>query len=767
MGTLFVKQKTIRSNSSVTLGLFFVALLVIFTPKLSVHAYDVIPGDNNGVNPAPYVGGPYGGPGPVPNGSINPATGAPYLSATPNSTVAGPVGAPAGVTSNPTTQAPATDVPDFNDPLNAMLYGFVITVFGTIFSWAGAIFDVGLNKFLLGFGDLYYNHNVGVAVEETWKIVRDLFNLTFIFGLVYIGFRMILDADDHHGRKMLVNLIGAALLVNFSLFIIKFLIDISDITAAVIAKGFSTTTSISNAFINVINLGTILKLADGQAAALEINGTALAYIFGIMIFFAVAAFVFAAGGILLIIRFIVLNIYLVFSPIMFIGWVFPSFAHHSKKYMDGFLAQAFFAPAYLLMLYLSYKVLSTYADVQSVDYGALFVAGPVAASSAEMAIPFFILAMIFLVASLVVAKNMGAVGANTAISIGNKMRGNVQSVVGRNTIGRVSSGLYKYQDTKGGRIAGGLITAGSLGMLDNRTRRNILEAGKKAKFGGSYSRADDKEYKEKVSSLASIEDKKAAAKTTIKEGLAAQAKAKTARTLADETAIFQMQSVVAGMSVAQLEAMKDADRTAVAASLTTSQVEALMKSDKIGSDDKAAIGKARKEAIENLLTANSEFLSTELTKLTVEQIEDAGADFINKYAGLFSSAQMDDIKKSKKFNPAQKAAFATTRSGFVKTAMSSSATASTPFSTYSGAGSYKRRKSADIAALGTDVLHNPNAIQYLEIGDLEAIGDKKTLERSDREILKQNIERAANNGSIHANKLRNWLNSTQAQRLNW
>ena len=504
MGTHFGKQKTTLRKSLMTFGVFFVTLLLFSSVGITQIAAQ---GSDSGqaANPTPYVGGPYNGPGPVINGTINPATGTVYPAP------GGGGGADSGqATAVNTADAAATEIPQFDDPLYKLLYGFVITVFGTIFAWSGAIFDIGLNKFLLGFGDLYYNHNVGVAVEETWKIVRDLFNLTFIFGLVYIGFKMILDADDHHGRKMLINLIGAALLVNFSLFIIKFLIDISDITAAVIAKGFSTTTSISNAFINVINLGTILKLSGEQIAALQTSG-AFAYIFGIMIFLAVASFVFAAGGILLIIRFIVLNIYLVFSPIMFIGWVFPSFSHHSKKYMDGFLAQAFFAPAYLLMLYLSFKVLSTYADVQDVNYGALFVDGPVKANSAEMAIPFFILAMIFLVASLVVAKNMGAVGASTAVSIGDSWRKKITTGMqntalaplrfgGRTALGKGAEWAERRNDslqtTAAGRGFKRAISIASLGTFTERERLGAIEAAKKAKLGGAYSYSDDKKYRE-------------------------------------------------------------------------------------------------------------------------------------------------------------------------------------------------------------------------------------------------------------------------------
>lgn len=360
-----------------------------------------------------------------------------------------------------------TSLIDLGSPIYNMLFAFVVTVFGKIFSWSGALFDMGLSTFVLGFGDLYYNQNVGVSVEEVWKIIRDLFNLTFIFGLVMIGFKMILDSNDSKARSTLVSLIGAALLVNFSLFITKFVIDIANVTASVVAKGFGGE-NIANGFINLIKISTFLNIDASQIGALQTGG-AFGYIFGLLIFFAVAAFVFAAGGILMIIRFVTLCAYMVFSPVMFIGWVFPSLGKHSSKYWSGFLGQAFFAPAYLLMLYLSFKVMASYRDqIGVVDYGQLFAAGPELAGTAARAIPFFVMTMVFLVMSLVVAKNMGAVGASTAISIGNKLVGGAKqrlgsatfglaAATGRNTVGAGASAIanrpgFKDFTAKYGRV---------------------------------------------------------------------------------------------------------------------------------------------------------------------------------------------------------------------------------------------------------------------------------------------------------------------------
>jgi hypothetical protein len=642
---------------------------------------------------------------------------------------------------------------DFANPIYQFLFEFVLNVFGTLFAFAGALMSFGINEFMLGFGDKYLNWNIGVAVEETWRIVRDLFNLTFIFGLVYIGFKMILDSSDSRARSMLVSLIGAALLVNFSLFITKFIIDLSHVAAQVVADGFgSAKDNIANAFINILDLETTLLVTQGQINAFS-DGGALAYIFGLMIFLAVATFVFAAGGILLIIRFIALNVYMVFSPVMFLGWVFPAFSGTSSKYWKGFLRQAFFAPAYLLMLYLSFKVLYAYRLRPGENsYSAMFSEDAAARQSALEILPFFIMAMVFLVMSLVVARNMGSVGASTAISIGNNLqrnvRGNMTSFAGRNSVGRVSSYMAKNQDTKGGRVFGGIVTAASLGTINNRTQRNLYEAGKKSKFGGSYSRADDKDYSEKVTGLVSTEKTKVSNKEAIAQGQTAMLIPAADRTPEQERSIQKMQSVIAGMGVAQLEALSDKERTAIAGEFTSTQTEALMKSDKLSNDDKAAISKKRQEVIKNVILSGSNVMSEALSELSTNQIETLGDEFILANAADFSEDQFKEITKSKKFTEGQVARYKSTRKSVTKSRIASGdpdeidKVFNRTKAIQSGNGVMIKsnvKKAKEIAALEGSALTSDSAIPYITMDVIKEIISQKTLTDDERRDLKNKV----------------------------
>lgn len=325
--------------------------------------------------------------------------------------------------------------------IQKVLWSVVTTVFGTMVYYAGMLLNAGITDYVVGFGNQFNNIGIGFAVNNLWVIMRDFFNLLFIFGLVYIGFQMILKSGDIQPKKMLVHIILAALLVNFSLFFVKAIVDLSNIAATQVANAFPDGTvdgdiGISDAFLNIFGLqGTF---DTGGAAGLEAiaAGGGWAYIIFSMILFIIAAFVFAVGGILLIIRFIVLNLYMILSPVMFLGWVFPAMSSYSQMYWKGFLGRAFFAPAYILMLYFAFVVLDSFSALQGQpQYTDLFKDGATVSQAFGTTLPFFFITAGFLIVAVIVAQKMGADGADYAISLGRSgiqraKRGTTRVVVG-------------------------------------------------------------------------------------------------------------------------------------------------------------------------------------------------------------------------------------------------------------------------------------------------------------------------------------------------
>ncbi|MEZ4194889.1 MAG: hypothetical protein R3B53_00615 [Candidatus Paceibacterota bacterium] len=235
-----------------------------------------------------------------------------------------------------------------------LLWTFVNVFFGWMVWVGGELLNVGVNTYVIGFGAQYESTGLGFAIDSLWVVIRDIFNLTFIFGLVLIGLKMIFNADDAGNKRMLVSLIMAALLVNFSLFITKFVVDFSNIAAYQLVDAFPKVggkADISGSFMELMGLTGAFNW--GTSVGVEFSKTTgftgLGYIFGTLLLFLISAFVFLGGGLLLIIRFAVLNLYMVLSPLMFLGWVFlPPLVSHlttGKVFKPSFLCPSLYFDA--------------------------------------------------------------------------------------------------------------------------------------------------------------------------------------------------------------------------------------------------------------------------------------------------------------------------------------------------------------------------------------------------------------------------------------
>jgi hypothetical protein len=334
-----------------------------------------------------------------------------------------------------------------------IVWGILVTITGTFLRIAGIVFDYGINTFVIGFGELYTTSGVGFAVDNAWVTIRDFVNLFFIFGLVYIGIKLILDSNDSNTRRWLVNLVIAALLINFSLFITKFVVDFSNQLSYQIAQGAGwyndangvaqSEVKMANRILDYMGITEIFNLSGDT-----LNNASWGYIFGTAIFFTITAFILIAGGFLLIIRFAMLNLFLVMSPLMFISWVLPPLKDYMSEYWRNFLGRAFFAPVYFMFMYFSLEILKGF---QTYIKGGLGNAGSNMAqtlagengrqvlTSTQSTMPFFFLICIFMVASLVIASKMGADFGDKAVGLGrslsNKAGNYAKRGAGRATFG--------------------------------------------------------------------------------------------------------------------------------------------------------------------------------------------------------------------------------------------------------------------------------------------------------------------------------------------
>jgi len=77
-------------------------------------------------------------------------------------------------------------------------------------------------------------------LPQAWRIARDLSNIFFILILLYIAIKIILGLAGHDGKKMIIWVIIMALLINFSMFATKIVIDSSNVLALIFYNKIET-----------------------------------------------------------------------------------------------------------------------------------------------------------------------------------------------------------------------------------------------------------------------------------------------------------------------------------------------------------------------------------------------------------------------------------------------------------------------------------------------------------------------------------------------
>ncbi len=407
------------------------------------------------------------------------------------------------------------------DTIEGILFFVISNLTGWLLWVGGSLLDYGINTFVINFGSIYNSGGVGLAVDQLWVLVRDLFNILFIFGLVYIGFKMILNSDDSQTKKTLVSLIIAALLINFSLFITKFVVDFTNILASEIAvagfdtigddlDGNPTSVRVGDTFFRLMGISTI-NFSGENAPGLDGDGAApWSYIFGIGIINIIGAFAFGVGGIMLIIRFIALSVYMVLSPFMFLGWIFPGFKNMSDKYWSGFLKQSFYAPVYIIMIFFAASILDNFfgdgvgagGSAQGGGLGNLTqqnsdVFNPTGTVS-EIAANFagglgpFILSAGFLIAAVQVAGKLASDGSGVMAKVSNGVNSRVRGAVRRPLAAYGAVGSYAARGV--GRGAGGYMARGiNEGSEVSRRQLNRVTAwaGNKGAIGRAAARGLD------------------------------------------------------------------------------------------------------------------------------------------------------------------------------------------------------------------------------------------------------------------------------------
>ena len=320
---------------------------------------------------------------------------------------------------------------------------------------AGLIFNFTLN-WSLKIKDLVDNTRV---VATGWKILRDIANLCFIFILLAIAIGTILRIDSYDVRKLLAKVIIVAILLNFSLFLTKVVVDASNILALQFYSRIAPNPNnldggVSAAFIEGLGLQGVYKAGsqntqdsskDFVANEAKTKNVIFIGILGSALIL-VTAFVLLVGVILFIIRTVVLMAIMILSPLAFLASILPNTAGYFKHWYTSLFKQAFFAPLFLIMIYIVFAAINEKQFNPTGGPAANFSNLLAGSESATSVIYSFILLIGLMLASLIISKTLGAYGGELARNWAGKASFGIAGWTGRQSAGRAFEHIARRTD---------------------------------------------------------------------------------------------------------------------------------------------------------------------------------------------------------------------------------------------------------------------------------------------------------------------------------
>ncbi len=380
--------------------------------------------------------------------------------------------------------------------LNALIWGIIAT-FG---NWlAGAVISAGitLNNNIIANNDL---------VKYGFGVMLGIANLGLVIGLVWIGIATILRIKNYSMQGTLGRLLIAAVLINFTLGIAGIVLKLgNDVTEAMYKAANPCPGLMTNQF-NVVTIYQSLKDFSGaptddkpeannisqtkteiksnseessdQGGVMDplgnlVAGLALDYIslIAASVLSFIGALTFFALGVFLLIRYVVIMLLLVFSPLIWLGFVFdklkiPGFGNLWDGWWENFLKWVFFGPAIVFFIALTSVFLTSTLTSKPTSY---LDGMPQSAAYAADGVPFE--GSIYKLAQLIAALIISAGG----LYVANKFSG----VAGSMVMAGVGGGV--------GLLTGGMQKLGRAAQRKSARfegSNNILAKGAASTLGG-------------------------------------------------------------------------------------------------------------------------------------------------------------------------------------------------------------------------------------------------------------------------------------------
>ena len=218
----------------------------------------------------------------------------------------------------------------------------IIGILGGIAAIVAGVFDLVLNISISTFGNIVDSAGITTA----WEMIRNVINISFIFILLYISISIILGDFGPKKKSTVAGVVISALLINFSLFITRIIIDFGNIIAVAIynSPGGAFT---SSALMTGLQIQTVLTPANLSTTG-QINSIILTILTMAMTVTFIG--VLFRGIVFMIGRLVALIALLALSPIGFVGFGIPWLKDKADEWWTALVGQVFLLPVFLFFL---------------------------------------------------------------------------------------------------------------------------------------------------------------------------------------------------------------------------------------------------------------------------------------------------------------------------------------------------------------------------------------------------------------------------------
>ncbi|MFC1632613.1 hypothetical protein ACFL1U_00510 [Patescibacteria group bacterium] len=348
----------------------------------------------------------------------------------------------------------------------AFMLQLYVALLAILIAFMSVIFD-----WVAGFG-VFSQGTINEGLLRGWTLLVNVANLVFILILLFIGIATIFRVEQFSIRRLFVRVIVAVLLINFSFFFTKIITNGADTIQNIFTNGAvvfpecrEAGVPISCTIGNLVGIGDLnwessvggqmeifdtLMATDSTDAALDV---AIKSAF-MMVFFSIFLFAIAIVTILLLVRMVVLWILATISPFAYVAMILPSTRPYSSQWWNALFRWALLGPLTLILINVGILVMTPMqVVVDNMPGGNINVGLSQVVLNGVQGLGLLIVASIFMIGSLMVARQMGGSIAGAIVNNANKGAKNLGKWAG----GKASGAVLGRKDSKTGKRTGGLI----------------------------------------------------------------------------------------------------------------------------------------------------------------------------------------------------------------------------------------------------------------------------------------------------------------------